>query len=116
MVRDSVRTLLALGKMPDEGSVSTAEEVDAFDAAITAIEAPVTDAEARLLVDVFGPKDSCFGIAWSLLHLIETAPNWPLWDALEGESEWIETLRERARKSEAVEEPLSVDFSRTTHS
>ena len=38
-----------------------------------------------------------FGLAWSLLHAIETAPGWPLMDVLSNaDNEWIERLRERS--------------------
>ncbi|MEU0382903.1 hypothetical protein [Streptomyces chartreusis] len=37
------------------------------------IPKPVTDDEAQALATLFGP-DNCFGLAWTLLHLIETAP------------------------------------------
>jgi hypothetical protein len=48
------------------------------------------------LVKLFGPDD-CLGLAWTLLHLIETAPGWPVESALVGlEGEWIDRLRERA--------------------
>lgn len=51
---------------------------------------------ARALVQLFGPDD-CFGLAWSLLHLIETLPGWPSEDTLKGlHGEWIDRLRERA--------------------
>ena len=47
-------------------------------------------------VKLFGPDD-CFGLAWTLLHLIETAPGWPVESALvDLESKWIDRLRERA--------------------
>jgi len=39
---------------------------------LAAVKTPVSDDEARALVRVFGPDD-CFGLAWTLLHLIETA-------------------------------------------
>lgn len=39
-----------------------------------AISRPVTGEEARALVDCFG-SDDCYGVAWTLLHLIETGPN-----------------------------------------
>lgn len=38
-----------------------------------------------------------FGLAWMLVNLVETAPNWPVGGALDGlEGEWIDRLRERA--------------------
>lgn len=48
------------------------------------------------MVSLFG-QDSCFGLAWSLLHLIETSPNWPLADVLSNcSNEWAVRLHERA--------------------
>lgn len=48
------------------------------------------------MISLFG-QDDCFGLAWSMLHLIETSPNWPLADVLSDFSnEWIYRLRERA--------------------
>ena len=59
---------------------------------------PVTDEEACALVKLFG-SDDCVGLAWTLLHLIETAPGWPIESALIGlEGEWIRRLRERAEE------------------
>lgn len=46
-------------------------------ATITQLEAitkPVTGEEAAALVSCLGPDD-CYGVAWTLLHLIETGPN-----------------------------------------
>jgi hypothetical protein len=60
---------------------------------------PVTDEEACALVKLFGPDD-CFGAAWSLLHLIETAPSWPIADCLKDLSnEWVRDLRVRAERA-----------------
>jgi hypothetical protein len=47
-------------------------------------------------VTLFGPDD-CFGLGWTLLHLIETAPGWPIKAVLDGsQGEWIDRLRERS--------------------
>ena len=65
---------------------------------LASIRPPVSDDEARELLKVFGPDDY-FGLAWTVLHLVEGAPNWPLEDCLSGSSnEWIVTLRERAER------------------
>jgi hypothetical protein len=45
------------------------------------IDQPISNDDARILVTLFGPDDA-FGLAWTLVHLIETAPDWPLWDVL----------------------------------
>jgi hypothetical protein len=43
-------------------------------------------------VGLFGPDD-CFGLEWSLVGLVETAPGWPLADCLENtDNEWIQGL------------------------
>ena len=61
-----------------------------------AISRPVTDEEACALVGIFG-DDGCFGFASSLVHLIETAPNWPLEHCLTNtQNEWVAELRNRA--------------------
>jgi hypothetical protein len=57
---------------------------------------PATAEEATALVACFGPDD-CYGVAWTLLHLIETGPNpvlttKPASDA----NEWHDRLRRRA--------------------
>jgi hypothetical protein len=52
--------------------------------------------EAKALVELFG-ADDCFGLAWTLLHVIETAPGWPILDALgDTENQWIARLKQRA--------------------
>lgn len=71
-IRQSVVDFLANGPLPDEAGESV-EVVQQAQRLLEAIEGPVTDEEAQALVGGFGP-DSCFGLAWSLLHLIETAP------------------------------------------
>lgn len=58
----------------------------------------VTDDEARVLVELFGP-DGCYGVASSFMHLIETAPSWPLKECFEHlNNEWKVELRNRAIK------------------
>ncbi len=48
-------------------------EIDRRAAQLEAITAPVTAEEAAALAACFGPDDY-YGMAWSLLHLIETGP------------------------------------------
>jgi hypothetical protein len=51
---------------------------------------------------VFG-DDDCFGLAWTLLHLIESTPGWPLPAALPDlRNEWVRRLRERAKRAGAL--------------
>jgi hypothetical protein len=44
------------------------------DGLLEKITKPVSDEEAQALLDPFGPDD-CFGMAWTVLHMIETAPS-----------------------------------------
>ena len=61
------------------------------------VVAPVLREEADLLVTLF-PKGSCFGIGWTLLHLIETARGWPIEETLAQctSHEWRERMASRA--------------------
>ncbi|MEU2798146.1 hypothetical protein [Streptomyces sp. NPDC007117] len=77
MIRDQVREFVRLGcPLPSEqdNSEEGDEAFDEMERALHAIEKPVTDEEARLLVTCFG-DDECFGLAWTLLHLVESAPS-----------------------------------------
>lgn len=69
-MREEVEALLALGPLPTEND---ARSVAPFEDALHAIQSPLSDDEAKALLALFGPDD-CFGLAWTLLHLIETSP------------------------------------------
>lgn len=93
-MREEVRALAALGRFPAEESIAP-ELIERYEIAFKAISRPVSDEEALALLEVFGPDD-CFGLAWSLLHLVETAPGWPLRDAIGRAGPlWGEELRMR---------------------
>ena len=76
MVRDEVRELLKLGPPPSEEALirNSSPFLEKYEQLLSSIEKPVTDEEAKLLTGLFG-VDGCFGLGWTLLHLIETAPN-----------------------------------------
>jgi len=98
-MRNAVERLVQLGSLPGADDVEEDRLIE-FERLLKAIMPPVTDDEARALAKLFGPDD-CYGLAWTLLHLIETAPGWPLQDvvALTGEgNEWTRRLRERAER------------------
>lgn len=97
-MRDEVRQLVKLGPLPDEQS-ATEEQLGDIERWLLQISGPVSDEEARALVGLFGPDD-CYGLAWTLLHLVETAPGWPLQDCLEAPGgEWGERLRGRVENA-----------------
>ncbi|MCA3027947.1 MAG: hypothetical protein ING66_05030 [Rhodocyclaceae bacterium] len=96
-MQPAISAILGLGPLPSSAT-ATAPTMQAFEDQLTRVQTPVTDEEACALVKLFGPDD-CFGLAWTLLHLIETAPGWPVEGALDGlKGAWIDRLRERAEK------------------
>jgi len=100
MIRDAVRHLVALGPLPSESDDATSEEhPQQLQDALERISGPVTDQEAELLLGVFG-DDGCCGLAWTLLHLIETAPHTPVHSAPpDSANEWIRDIWDRAQRA-----------------
>jgi hypothetical protein len=90
-----------VGKGPLQSSKGSAQQITDWQVAIEKIKPPVSDEEAKALADLFpATEDDCFGLAWSLIHLVETSPHWPLKQCLEGrDNPWIELLRLRLRNA-----------------
>lgn len=94
-VRREIEEMKALGVLPSEEDTNLAV-LKRFDELYRAIEKPVTNEEARILIELFG-SDGCFGLASSIMHLVESAPGWPLVDCLcDLTNEWKVELRNRA--------------------
>ncbi|MFJ3977985.1 hypothetical protein [Streptomyces sp. NPDC090021] len=70
-MRPEVQEFVAAGPLPDWDADE--EEIGRRADQLEAVCAPVTAAEAQALATCFGPDD-CYGIAWSLVHVIETGP------------------------------------------
>jgi hypothetical protein len=95
-MQQAISALLALGPLPNSAAAAV-PMMQSFEEHLSKVQTPVTDEEACALVKLFGPDD-CFGLAWTLLHLIETAPGWPIESALVNlQGKWIDRLRERAK-------------------
>ncbi|MGW0467762.1 hypothetical protein ACWDX6_21240 [Streptomyces sp. NPDC003027] len=93
-MRPEVRTFVADGPLPDWDA--NEEEIDRRERRLMAISRPVTREEAAALATCFGPDD-CYGVAWTLVHVIETAPG-PvpqLEDPGPEAGDWAEVLRAR---------------------
>ena len=70
-IRSEVSEFVANGPLPGEDAgVQTVARAQAL---LERIQPPLTDDEAHALAVSFGPDDS-YGLGWSLLHLIESAP------------------------------------------
>lgn len=94
-IRTEVEELEKLGSLPSE-DVAAVIQLERIEELYRAIGKPITDDEARVLVELFGP-DGCYGLASSFMHLIETAPGWPLKDCLDQlNNDWKIELRNRA--------------------
>lgn len=97
-VRAEIEELKALGPLPSEDAADI-ELMKKYDALYRAITKPITDDEACILIELFGP-DGCYGLVSSFMHLIETSPGWPIEECLQDLSnEWKVELRNRALRS-----------------
>jgi hypothetical protein len=94
-MRQEVVSFCELGTLPGEAR-AVPEKIRQYEKHFRAITLPVSDEEARALVRMFG-NDGCFGLASSLIALIETSPNWPLADCLtDSSNQYVNELRQRA--------------------
>jgi hypothetical protein len=92
-IRQAVADFLATGPLPDEDQ--PVEAIARAERLLGRIEAPVTVEEAMALLAGFG-TDNCYGLAWTLLHLIETAPGALTAGYPAGaENDWVQLLRRR---------------------
>lgn len=93
------RNLKVRAPLPSEDEVNVVQ-LERIDKLCRAITRPMTDDEARVLIELFGP-DGCYGIASSFMHLIETAPGWPLRECQEEQNnEWKIELRNRVLRGD----------------
>lgn len=99
-MRDAIRQLVEQPRLilSDSASIETVEWADGL---IELFERPAQDDEAVALLDLLSRSDdTCFGLNWTILHFIETAPGWPIWAALQDvQGEWAATLRQRLQNA-----------------
>lgn len=104
-IRDEIRTMVELGRLPADDDAEEAH-LKAFQEATEAAEAAVgeggvTAEEARALMACFGDTDdSSYGLAWAVLHLIETCPGGvPFdYDLETAPNHWLRFLWERSHR------------------
>jgi hypothetical protein len=94
-MRKAVKEMLRLGPMPAE-TAADVKTVEQWEKLLHQIQPLVSKHEAEALLIVFGP-DSFFGLAWTLVNLIETVPGWHSTVSIpESKNEWIQLLKIRA--------------------
>lgn len=72
-MRPEVEQLASLGPIPGEDDDDA--PLERWEGALGAIQSPLHEGEARVLVVCF-PPDLAYGLGFSLLHLLESAPDW----------------------------------------
>lgn len=92
-LRAEVASFVALGPLPNESSDD--QEFAKFEQALDRIMPPLSDEEAHALLGSFG-EDECYGMAWDLVHLIETSPTpFPERQPISGDNVWLQILYQR---------------------
>jgi hypothetical protein len=104
-MRAAIHQLAALGPLPTTDAAKV-DQLEQYQRLLTGLPPPVSDAEAQVLTGLFPPDlDECYGLAWTLVHLIETAPGWPLSACLKMSGGWIGCLRDRAARRGLLDAP-----------
>ena len=91
----AVRELCEIcAKLTDDLDV---EQLDAATKRIHALTYPLAFDDIRALISLLPQNgDTASGLNWSILHAIETSPDWPMWELLEDQrSEWVRIFRLR---------------------
>ena len=100
-MRESVRKFIKLGPLPS--NKESPDVIERHELALQTIQEPVTLEEANALADMFGPDD-CFGLSWTLVHLIESAPGWESLGVIPpGSQPGLQSLRTRIRNAKTMQ-------------
>ncbi len=98
-MRPEVVKLLALGRVPADNDPHIETWLQEAEKYLDGLDNQATDEEARAIATLLNQNDG-FGVSWTFLHFIESAPGWPLQDVLSmPTNEWIETLQIRVNNS-----------------
>jgi hypothetical protein len=96
----AVRRVLSIGRLPSDDSDPDCALLGEWQSALDAVDSPVTEEEAVALVGCLPPDEStAFGLAWTLVHIIESAAIGPAFIAsLDERSWWTMQLRDRLNR------------------
>ena len=103
-LRDSVQDFVSLGVLPSEGSEVDDELFERRQRQLERIAAEVATSplliqEAIALASCFG-RDGCFGLSWTLLHLVESCREFQPAEEPAAGNEWRRQLWERSERLE----------------
>jgi hypothetical protein len=79
-MQQAILALVELGRLPStvgvpDADMPTIEWLKAFESNLDRVRTPVSVEEAQALAELLGPDD-CFGLAWTVVTTLETAPGW----------------------------------------
>jgi hypothetical protein len=72
----SFAELRKLGPLPDDKTEIADGVLERYDELLNEIKDPPNISEAIVLAGLF-PSTSCFGMEWTLVHLLEKSADWP---------------------------------------
>ncbi len=98
-MRPEVHALVAMGEMPDEDA--SEDDIEQWGKQFDLIARPLTNEEASALAQSFS-SDMAYGMGWSLLHLLETAPGWRQIASDINDPEWRDEAVQRIRLEEEI--------------
>lgn len=104
VIRSEVITLAGHSPLAGEGEY-TVETLEPIQSVLHEINLPLTLSEARTLLPLLNreSEDDLYGLIWTLIALLETAPGWPpseLDSLATPERPWFQILRRRSRKAD----------------
>lgn len=107
-MRKEFEDALALGTLPPADRLSP-EQTKLWQEALNGLPDAPAGEEAAALVGLLPPDETTsFGLAWTLVHAIESSPDWPVETALQSRTWWQSLLRDRAAKSSSPLSPSGV--------
>ena len=102
-MQQAVQDLLSLGH---QLTADLSEEtIELAGKSAELLQRPVSAHDAVALISLLPASgDSCYGLNWTILHAIESCPDWPIWSLLKAENhEWIDRLRVGLKNAGIVE-------------
>ena len=100
----TVQQMVVLGPMPTtDEAIRDGNRADEWEALLNRLvdERSLLGSEVSQLLHLFpGDESDCFGLAWTLLHAIETSPDWPVRESIDRmQGHWADSLRQRLRSA-----------------